>query len=88
MFLWRNKKDISIFRMKKSAVSVAMSEALQMNIYTICFYGEISKIVLELPLNTSLIAPLIMLLFTHFLLFSVYSTFGTDMPGGNSGDPS
>ena len=27
MVLWRNKKDISIFRMKKSALSVAMKPA-------------------------------------------------------------
>ena len=28
MFSWRNKKDISIFRMKKNALSVAMIELL------------------------------------------------------------
>ena len=28
MFLWRNKKDISIFRLKKSALSVSMTMGL------------------------------------------------------------
>ena len=34
MFLWRNKKDMSIFLMKKSALSVAMKYALQIRFST------------------------------------------------------